>query len=168
MQRKTQTGQRVPGPRLEGGTSLLRSRNAIWALRSSVTSRSVAGCSLSNVSGACIFIFSGHMFQQSHGPWTWDQYAVSARWGKKTPSDWAQCPWTKSSELYCFDSLTETLDYLILKLPACFHSWRVLIYSRHLTTLQRKIFMTASFVTTHYVGVCPRAWAAVADSCPEP
>jgi len=44
----------------------------------------------------------------------------------------------------------------------------VLIHKPNLAALQGKVFMTASFVTTNCVGVCPCVRAAVADSCPVP
>jgi hypothetical protein len=80
-------------------------------------------------------------------------------------------------QLHRFESLktvknaayvTENLECLILKLPACFHSQSVLIYKPHLAELRSKVFVTTSFVTINYVDVCLCVQAAVADSCPVP
>jgi len=108
--------------------------------------------------------------------WACGQYAVSTR-GSTSTQRMNDCPWTRISQLHCFERLktvksaayvTDILEFLILKLPACFHSQSMLIYKPHLAELRGKVFMTESFVTTNCVGVCPCVRAAVADSCPVP
>lgn len=131
--------------------------------------------------GVCCPKFRGRVVASystaiSFSLWACGQHAVSTR-GATSTQRLNECPRTRISELHRFESLktvksaayvTANLECLILKLPACFHSQNLLIFKPHLALLRSKVFVTASFVTTNYVGVCPCVRAAVADSCPVP